>query len=486
VVSGVRITHHADGGYSVDCRPEGALKFKPAGFHGTPVAAITRAADLLGVRAVVGDDADKLARERDCSTAALSEVRKALHEACPVVTEKTLNHIDAICDTALAGNISAVMSVIIPAGMMIADDIGLLSASLQSNSATLEIIPDSSAERIAYLERQLHLPLCPRCLKRIGGDGVHTCTPTDAWRSLEQQAADANTFRVAAVKDARYFERQRDDLLVAVENIAATSGGLPSDIAIAVIASQALEMFKHCLPAELIVPPTAEHRCCGNSNPRQGKAMKRRYWTTGEEDIMRRLYPVTPTKQVAAIVGRNERQVFNKAHDMGLDKDPEYLASADACRIHRGSHPGSKKTQFKAGHKTWNKGIRWDAGGRSVETRFKPGQKPHSWNPIGHERVTKDGYRERKMTDTGVTRHDYVGLHHLLWEEHNGPVPKGHAVIFRDGNKENITIENLELVTRAELMRRNSVHNYGPEIARLHQLKGAITRQINKRKGKPE
>ena len=31
-------------------------------------------------------------------------------------------------------------------------------------------------------------------------------------------------------------------------------------------------------------------------------------------------------------------------------------------------------------------------------------------------------------------------------------------------------------------MRRNSAHNRGPEIARLIQLKGAITRQINKRK----
>ena len=39
------------------------------------------------------------------------------------------------------------------------------------------------------------------------------------------------------------------------------------------------------------------------------------------------------------------------------------------------------------------------------------------------------------------------------------------------------------MVTRAELMRRNSVHNRGPEIARIHQLKGAIMRQINKRKG---
>lgn len=30
-------------------------------------------------------------------------------------------------------------------------------------------------------------------------------------------------------------------------------------------------------------------------------------------------------------------------------------------------------------------------------------------------------------------------------------------------------------------MSRNTMHNYGPEIARVIQLKGAITRQINRR-----
>ena len=38
-----------------------------------------------------------------------------------------------------------------------------------------------------------------------------------------------------------------------------------------------------------------------------------------------------------------------------------------------------------------------------------------------------------------------------------------------------------ELVTRAELMRRNSMHRHGPELARITQLRGCITRQINRR-----
>ncbi len=143
----------------------------------------------------------------------------------------------------------------------------------------------------------------------------------------------------------------------------------------------------------------------------------------------------------------------------------------------------SNSGSFVRGHTPWNKGRPFDSGGRSHETRFKSGNKPHTWKPIGHERLTKEGYRERKITDTGITKNDYVSLHTLAWCEVNGEVPPGHAIVFRDGNKENISIENLECITRAELMRRNSYHtNYPKDVQLLIQLRGAVNRQINKRK----
>ena len=43
-------------------------------------------------------------------------------------------------------------------------------------------------------------------------------------------------------------------------------------------------------------------------------------------------------------------------------------------------------------------------------------------------------------------------------------------------------MKKLRVFTRAELMRRNTCHNHGPEIAQVIQLRGAVTRQINKRK----
>lgn len=40
--------------------------------------------------------------------------------------------------------------------------------------------------------------------------------------------------------------------------------------------------------------------------------------------------------------------------------------------------------------------------------------------------------------------------HTLVWEQHHGPVPRGHHVHHRDGDKGNNAIENLELLTNSE------------------------------------
>ena len=87
---------------------------------------------------------------------------------------------------------------------------------------------------------------------------------------------------------------------------------------------------------------------------------------------------------------------------------------------------------------------------------------------------------DRKVSDTGYPPRDWRGVHLLLWEEHHGSVPPGHAVVFKNGNKADIRIENLELITRRELMARNTVHNLPKPLAQLVQLRGALVRKINR------
>lgn len=50
-----------------------------------------------------------------------------------------------------------------------------------------------------------------------------------------------------------------------------------------------------------------------------------------------------------------------------------------------------------------------------------------------------------------------VYLHHLIWEENNGSIPKAHYLIFKDGNKNNIVIENLFMISDADAKK---LYNY--------------------------
>lgn len=211
----------------------------------------------------------------------------------------------------------------------------------------------------------------------------------------------------------------------------------------------------------------------------------RRWWHDDELAWLIALYPDVKTDLVAEALGRTVKQCYQKARQLGLGKSAEYLASPEACRLRRGEHVGAAYW-FGKGHTPWNKGSHFTAGGRSAETRFKPGTRngraAKLWQPIGSTRLSKEGYLQRKVSDTGYTPRDYVGVHTLLWQEHHGPVPPGHALCFKNGDKTDIRLDNLELVTRAELMRRNSYHtNYPPEIRRVIQLRGALNRKINAR-----
>jgi len=151
-------------------------------------------------------------------------------------------------------------------------------------------------------------------------------------------------------------------------------------------------------------------------------------------------------------------------------------------------------TRFPRGLTPWNKGRKgWTAGGRSAETRFAKGGRHgaalHNYVPIGSERVCADGYLERKTSDEAGRR--WVGVHRIVWEHAHGPIPAGTIVVFKRGMRTTIAAEitthRLELITRAENMRRNSYHNnYPKELALAIQLRGVLNRKINKRQRENE
>jgi hypothetical protein len=126
--------------------------------------------------------------------------------------------------------------------------------------------------------------------------------------------------------------------------------------------------------------------------------------------------------------------------------------------------------------------------GRTPWNKGKTGTQSYSYMhghkrcalPIGAERFeSRDGYMLRKVSNTGTQHRDWVGVHVLTWEAANGPVPPGHVVVFSDGDRSNGLLENLECITRAELIRRNSWQNLPKELQEVVQIKAALTRKIN-------
>lgn len=210
--------------------------------------------------------------------------------------------------------------------------------------------------------------------------------------------------------------------------------------------------------------------------------MNRNPWTPEEIEALTRLYADTPTSELASLFGRPGHSVYGKARKLGLAKSPAYLESPAACRLRRGDNIG-KDFRFPKGHVPANKGLRRPgyAVGRMRETQFEKGNKPHNYMPIGSERLM-DGYLQRKISDTGYPPRDWKPVHRMLWEESNGPIPAGHVLIFKDGDRTNIVLSNLVLLSRAELAARNRMWTIYPrELAELMQLAGVLKRKINRR-----
>lgn len=203
--------------------------------------------------------------------------------------------------------------------------------------------------------------------------------------------------------------------------------------------------------------------------------MPRHIWTPTETEYVRDRYPHVKAALIASVLGVTTDQVYRKATQLGVEKSEEFFAGPDSGRT-KGDRGLSQR--FPKGSLPWNKGTKGlQLGGKA--TQFKPGQKPKNWLPVGSHRLSKEGYLQRKLTDTGYPPRDWVAVHIILWTEVRGPVPDGYALKFKDGNKQNIEMGNLELISRRDLMAMNSVHNLPHELKKVIRLKAALTRKIN-------
>jgi hypothetical protein len=179
---------------------------------------------------------------------------------------------------------------------------------------------------------------------------------------------------------------------------------------------------------------------------------KKHPWTQRQIAYLTKHYADTPIDVLIVKTKHDQKSIWNKAKALGLRKSREFL---QAVGRHCAQHPKSVATRFVKGQEPSNKGKRIEefmsAEGieRSSRTRFKKGHRPHNQRDIGTETQHADGYVYIKVGEgKPVLKHRYV------WEQANGPIPDGHNIAFRDGNRGNCDLSNLYLISREEAARR--------------------------------
>lgn len=124
---------------------------------------------------------------------------------------------------------------------------------------------------------------------------------------------------------------------------------------------------------------------------------------------------------------------------------------------------------------------------RIAATQFKKGERPVNELPVGTIVVNSDGYKLRKKQMEGTLWERWEFLHRAVWEEHNGPVPEGKMVTFKDSDKLNCSIDNLILITRGEniALTRRGYRSSDPDITEAGLSVVRLEKAIkNKRKGR--
>tara|TARA_R110000822_G_scaffold301108_1_gene424781 strand:- start:7231 stop:7728 length:498 start_codon:yes stop_codon:yes gene_type:complete len=160
----------------------------------------------------------------------------------------------------------------------------------------------------------------------------------------------------------------------------------------------------------------------------------KRFWTQEEINILVDLYPDHETKKIAEQLGRSVKSIFGKVDELKIKKYVGFL---------------NKKT-----------GIR-----------------PSNYLHEGTTQIDERGYvRIKTKFNTWELKHRFI------WEkEHNQKIPDGHSIRFKDGNRNNFEINNLELISKKEVMKLNAIHNYPVEIIKTIRLLSALNRKINER-----
>lgn len=197
-------------------------------------------------------------------------------------------------------------------------------------------------------------------------------------------------------------------------------------------------------------------------------------YTAEQEAYIKQEYLNKPIKTIAQDTGSTFQRVMRFLKKNDLEVPRELIEKRKLLgRIKKGSVPpnkGMKPEEYMSS----------ESHERMKATQFKAGHKPHNTKEekrgVIVSRKDKNGmyYKFIKISDG-----DWRLYHRMLWEETNGKIPEGHLLVFKDGDTNNVVLENLELITKTENMYRNSKHDYPKEIIPSLVLSKKLENRIN-------
>ena len=171
--------------------------------------------------------------------------------------------------------------------------------------------------------------------------------------------------------------------------------------------------------------------------PKGSKDKKKQHkWTDEEKEYL-----------ASIVKGSTYKEITEKMNDKF-----EYDFSEEQVKgmMYRNKLTTGTGGYFKKGSTPWNKGLKGYMGAN--KTSFKKGTIPPNQVPIGTESITKGGYIKVKVGEPNK----WKLKQRYIYEQHYGEIPKDCNVIFADKNIRNFDINNLILVSKAEMLILNN------------------------------
>lgn len=208
--------------------------------------------------------------------------------------------------------------------------------------------------------------------------------------------------------------------------------------------------------------------------------IKRRLWPDQERQVMINMFANNYTETICEMLNRSYCSISNQAFLMGLKKSDAFIKMELKKQAERLRIIGVAG-RYKKGREPENKGKKMpsEVYEKVKHTMFKKGQQPHNsykdWNEVLRTDKKGKDYFMIKLPNEKKLKYK----HTWIWETNNGKVQKGFNVVFKDGNQLNCILENLECISNAELMQRNTIHRFPAELKNTIRLVNKLKRNIN-------